>query len=209
MSTLSSKPCARLSRVSITLSALGPLIDIAMALVKAPDIATRIGELVVMGGAGFEIGNVTPAAEFNIYARSACGRDRARVGISITMIPLDVTHQVLSTPSRIAALDALGNRCGPAVASLLSGFEKARTSKFGERGMALHDPCVIAYLLCPELFTGREVNVAVETASALTVGMTVVDWWGVTGRQANARFLTTVDAGGLYDLLTDRLPSLP
>ena len=105
------------------------------------------------------------------------------------MIPLDVTHQVLSTPPRIAALNALGNRCGPAVASLLSGFEEARTSKFGERGMALHDPCVIAYLLCPELFSGREVNVAVETASPLTVGMTVVDWWGVTGRKANARFL--------------------
>ena len=125
------------------------------------------------------------------------------------MIPLDVTHQVLSTPPRIAALNALGNRCGPAVASLLSGFEAARTSKFGERGMALHDPCVIAYLLRPELFSGREVNVAVETASALTVGMTVVDWWGVTRRKANARFMTMVDADGLYDLLTDRLPSLP
>ncbi len=194
---------------SITLAALGPLTDIAMALVKAPEIATRIGELVVMGGAGFEIGNVTPAAEFNIYLDPHAAEIVLGSGIPITMIPLDVTHQVLSTPSRIAVLNALGNRCGPAVASLLSGFEKARTSKFGERGMALHDPCVIAYLLCPELFTGREVNVAVETASALTVGMTVVDWWGVTGRQANARFLTTVDAGGLYDLLTDRLPSLP
>ena len=125
------------------------------------------------------------------------------------MIPLDVTHQVLSTPPRIAALRALGNRCGPAVASLLTGFEEARTSKFGERGMALHDPCVIAYLLRPELFSGREVNVAVETASALTVGMTVVDWWGVTGRNANARFLTMVDAEGLYELLTARLPALP
>jgi purine nucleosidase len=92
---------------------------------------------------------------------------------------------------------------------LLSRFEEARTGKFGERGMALHDPCVIAYLLRPQLFTGREVNVAVETASPLTTGMTVVDWWGVTGRKGNSRFLTTVDAGGLYDLLTDRLPRLP
>jgi purine nucleosidase len=194
---------------SITLAALGPLTDIAMALVKAPDIAAGIGELVIMGGAGFEIGNVTPAAEFNIHVDPHAAEIALESGIPITMIPLDVTHQVLSTPTRIAALNALGNRCGPAVASLLSGFEKARTSKFGERGMALHDPCVIAYLLCPELFTGREVNVAVETASPLTTGMTVVDWWGVTGREVNARFLRTVDAGGLYDLLTDRLPGLP
>ena len=194
---------------SITLAALGPLTDIAMALVKAPDIAARIGEVVIMGGAGFEIGNVTPAAEFNIHVDPHAAEIVLESGIPITMIPLDVTHQVLSTPPRIAALNALGNRCGPAVASLLSSFEEARTSKFGERGMALHDPCVIVYLLRPELFSGREVNVAVETASALTVGMTVVDWWGVTGRKPNARFLTTVDAGGLYDLLTERLAGLP
>jgi purine nucleosidase len=193
----------------ITLAALGPLTDIAMALVKAPDIAAGIGELVVMGGAGFEIGNVTPAAEFNIHVDPHAAEIVLGSGIPITMIPLDVTHQVLSTPPRIAALIALGNRCGPAVAALLSGFEEARTSKFGERGMALHDPCVTAYLLRPTLFSGREVNVAVETASPLTTGMTVVDWWGVTGRNANSRFLTTVDAGGLYDLLTERLAQLP
>jgi purine nucleosidase len=194
---------------SITLAALGPLTDIAMALVKAPDIAAGIGELVVMGGAGFEIGNVTPAAEFNIHVDPHAAEIVLESGIPITMIPLDITHQVLSTPPRIAALNALGNRCGPAVAALLSGFEEARTSKFGERGMALHDPCVTAYLLRATLFSGRNLNVAVETASALTVGMTVIDWWGVTGRNANARFLTTVDAGGLYDLLTERLAQLP
>jgi purine nucleosidase len=193
----------------ITVTALGPLTDIAVALVKAPDIAARIGEVVIMGGAGFEIGNVTPAAEFNIHVDPHAAEIVLESGIPITMLPLDVTHQVLSTPPRIAALNALGNRCGPAVASLLSSFEEARTGKFGEHGMALHDPCVIAYLLRPELFTGREVNVAVETASALTVGMTVVDWWGVTGRNANARFLTTVEAEGLYELLRARLPALP
>jgi inosine-uridine nucleoside N-ribohydrolase len=164
---------------------------------------------VIMGGAGFEIGNVTPAAEFNIHVDPHAAAIVLESGIPITMIPLDVTHQVLSTPPRIAALNALLNRCGPAVASLLSGFEEARASKFGERGMALHDPCVIAYLLCPELFTGREVNVAVEKASPLTTGMTVVDWWGVTSRTANTRFLTTVDSVRLYALLTERLALLP
>ncbi len=194
---------------SVTLCALGPLIDIAMALVKAPDVAARIGELVIMGGAGFEIGNITPAAEFNIHADPHAAEIVLGSGISITMIPLDVTHQVLTTPSRLAALDALGNRCGPAVAAVLADFEVARTAKFGARGRALHDPCVVAYLLCPALFCGREVNVAIETASPLTIGMTVVDWWGVTGRAANARFMTAVDVSGFYDLLTARLARLP
>jgi purine nucleosidase len=193
---------------SVTLCALGPLTDIAMALVKAPDVAGRIGELVVMGGAGFEIGNVTPAAEFNIHVDPHAAAIFLDSGVPITMIPLDVTHQVLSTPPRLAALHALPNRCGPAVAALLAGFEEARTSRFGERGAALHDPCVIAYLLRPDLFRGREVNVAVETASPLTSGMTVVDWWGVTGRRPNARFMTEVDAAGMYDFLTAKLARL-
>jgi purine nucleosidase len=194
---------------SITLAALGPLTNIAMALVKAPDIAAGIGELVVMGGAGFEIGNISPAAEFNIHVDPHAAAIVLGSVIPVTMIPLDVTHQVLSTKPRIAALRALPNRCGPAVAELLTGFEGTRTARFGERGMALHDPCVIAYLLRPFLFSGREVNVAIETASPLTLGMTVVDWWGVTGRKANARFLTTVDADGLYALLIERLALLP
>jgi purine nucleosidase len=193
----------------VTLCALGPLTDIAMALVKAPEIAAKIGELVIMGGAGFEIGNVTPAAEFNIHVDPHAAAIVLGSGVPITMIPLDVTHQVLSTPPRLAALRALPNRCGPAVAALLAGFEEARASRFGERGKALHDPCVVAYLLRPDLFQGRAVNVAVETASQLTSGMTVVDWWAVTGREANAWFTTAVDADRLYELVTEKLTSLP
>ncbi len=193
----------------ITLCALGPLTNIAMALLKAPEIAGKIAELVIMGGACFELGNVTPAAEFNIHVDPHAAAIVVDSGIPITMIPLDVTHQVLSTPPRIEALRALGNRCGPAVAALLSSFEKKRSAKFGERGRALHDPCVIAYLLCPALFGGREVNVAIETQSPLTIGMTVVDWWGVTGRKPNVRWMSTVDAEGFYDLLTEKLARLP
>lgn len=200
------RPAARLS---ITLCALGPLTDIAMALVKAPEIMPKIGEVVIMGGAGFEIGNVTPAAEFNIHVDPHAAAIVLDSGVPITMIPLDLTHQVLSTPPRVAALRALPNRCGPAAAILLDQFEEARASRFGELRMALHDPCVVAYLLGPDLFGGREVNVAVETASPLTAGMTVVDWWGITGRPINVRFIKTVDAQGVYELLTERLARLP
>jgi purine nucleosidase len=194
---------------AITLCALGPLTNIAMALVKAPEVAGRIGELVVMGGAGFELGNVTPAAEFNIHVDPHAAAIVFDSGVPITMIPLDVTHQVLTTTPRLKALQALGNRCGAAVAALLTSFERKRRPKFGSRGMALHDPSVIAYLLRPTLYEGREVNVAIETQSTLTMGMTVVDWWGVTGRKANVRFMNTVDADGFYDLLTEKLARLP
>jgi purine nucleosidase len=192
----------------IALCALGPLTNIAMALVKAPDIAGKIGELVIMGGAGFELGNVTPAAEFNIHVDPHAAAIVLDSGVPITMIPLDVTHQVLTTPPRLDALRGLGNRCGAAVAALLDSFEKRRSRKFGSRGRALHDPCVIAYLLRPTLFGGRDVNVAIETESPLTMGMTVVDWWGVTGRRANARFINAVDADGFYGLLTEKLNKL-
>lgn len=194
---------------TITLCALGPLTNIAMALVKAPEIAGQIHELVLMGGAGFELGNVTPAAEFNIHVDPHAAAIVINSGIPITMIPLDVTHQVLSTPLRIEALRSLENSCGRAVAALLGSFEKNRRAKFGSRARALHDPSVIAYLLRPTLYEGRDVNVAIEIESPLTIGMTVVDWWGVTGRSVNVRFMTKVDANGFYELLTEKLARLP
>jgi purine nucleosidase len=194
---------------SITLCAIGPLTDIAMALVKAPDISALIGEIVILGGAAFEIGNITPAAEFNMHVDPHAAAVVLGSGVPITMIPLDVTHQVLSTRPRLSALRALPNGCGPAVAALLDQFEESRTGRFGTRGMALHDPCAIAFLLQPDLFRGRKVNVAIETVSPLTIGMTIVDWWGITDRPVNANFMTEVDAARLYELLTEKLARLP
>ena len=121
---------------TITVCALGPLTNIAMALVKAPEIAGKIGQLVVMGGACFELGNVTPAAEFNIHIDPEAAAIVLASGIPITMIPLDVTHQVLATPHRLDALRALGNRCGAAVAALLTTFAERRVERFGDRGRA-------------------------------------------------------------------------
>jgi purine nucleosidase len=193
----------------ITICALGPLTNIAVALVQAPEITVGIRELVVMGGACFELGNVTPAAEFNIHVDPHAAAVVLDSGIPITIIPLDVTHQLLTNPLRLEALRGLGNRCGEAIAALLAAFEKNRRPEFGSRAMALHDPSVIAYLLRPDLYDGREVNVAVETQSPLTMGMTVVDWCGVTGRKPNVQFMNTVDADGFYDLLTERLARLP
>jgi len=194
---------------SITLCTLGPLTNLGMALVMAPDIAPRIKELVMMGGAYFEVGNTTPAAEFNIYVDPQAADLVFKSGIPITVLPLDVTHQALATHERVERIRAIGNRCGKAVAEMLGFFERFDVRKYGSAGAPLHDPCVIAYLLRPELFRGRHINVAIETGSALTLGMTVADWWGVTDRPANARFMRNVDADGFFALLTERLARLP
>jgi purine nucleosidase len=194
---------------TITLCVLGPLTNIAMALVKAPEVAGKIRELIVMGGSCFELGNVTPTAEFNMHVDPHAAAIVVDSSIPITMIPLDITHQLVTTEVRLAALRVLANRCGTSVAALLAAFEKNRRAKFGSRARALHDPAVIGYLLRPNLYEGREVNVAVETQSPLTIGMTVVDWWGVTGRKPNVRFMNSVDADGFYNLLTEKLARLP
>jgi purine nucleosidase len=183
---------------SVTWCALGPLTNVAVALVQAPDIIAGARELVLMGGASKALGNTSPAAEFNILADPHAAAIVFDSGLPITMVPLDVTHQVRSTPERIARLRALGSPVATIVADLLEPAP-------GRGPSALHDPCVIAYLLAPELFAGSRVNVAIETHSALTFGATVVDWRGVGGRDANAHVLHAVDADGFYALLTERL----
>jgi purine nucleosidase len=193
----------------VTLCALGPLTNIAMALVKAPDVAGKVAEIVAMAGAYFEVGNVTPAAEFNIYVDPHAADVVLRSGIPVTMIPLDVSHKALTTRPRIERFRALGTRCGVAVAEMLDFFERHDVEKYGFDGGPLHDPCVIAYLLRPELLQGRKVNVEIETGSPLTLGMTVADWWGVTARPPNVQFMNDIDADGFYDLLTERIARLP
>ena len=194
---------------TITLCTLGPLTNIGMALVKAPEIAPKVREIVMMGGAYFEVGNTTPAAEFNIYVDPHAADLVLRSGIPVTMIPLDVSHKALTTKPRIQRFRALGTRCGRAVAEMLEFFERHDVEKYGADGGPLHDPGVIAYLLEPDLYSGRHVNVAIETGSPLTLGMTVADWWRVTDRTPNAQFMNDVDADGFYDLLTERIARLP
>lgn len=192
----------------ITLATLGPLTNVAMALVKQPRIAERVKEIVMMGGGYFEGGNITPAAEFNMYVDPDAADVVLRSGIPIVMAPLDLTHQVQSTPERLARIKAIGNRAGDAVHAMLSFSERFDLQKYEWPGAPLHDPCVVAYLLQPELFKGRQINVVIETASELTIGMTVADYWGVTDREKNVYFLRSGDADGFFDLLCQRLSRL-
>lgn len=193
---------------SVTLCPLGPLTNIGLALVREPRIAKRIGGIVLMGGGFFEGGNVTPAAEFNIYVDPHAADVVFRSGVPITMMPLDVTHKALTTARRVEAFRKLGTRVGDATAAMLDFFERYDEGKYGTDGGPLHDPCVIAWLLKPELFGGRHVNVSIETGSELTMGMTVVDWWGVTKRPKNALAMRDIDADGYFSLLVERLGRL-
>lgn len=194
---------------AVTLCALGPLTNIAMALIREPKIAPRIKELVLMGGGFFEGGNVTPAAEFNIYVDPQAADVVLKAGIPTVMMPLDVTHKALTTRRRVEAIRALNTKVSGAVVQLLEYFERFDEQKYGTDGGPLHDPCVIAWLLKPDLFQGKLVNVSVECESELTLGSTVVDWWHVTKRAPNATYVRHVNAAGFFDLLIERIARLP
>jgi purine nucleosidase len=190
---------------SITLVPTGPLTNIAAALVKDPSIATKVHNIVLMGGAMREGGNCTPSAEFNIYVDPHAAQVVFDCGRPLTIMGLDVTHQVLVTQERVQRIRDIGTKVALDAADLLDFFDRHDTQKYKSSGAPLHDPCTIAYLLQPELFAGKQCNVSVETESELTMGHTAVDFWRVTEKPHNANWIHQVDAEGFFDLLTARL----
>ena len=194
---------------SVSLCPLGPLTNIAAAMLKEPKITSRIKQIVLMGGAYFEVGNITPAAEFNIFVDPDAAKIVFASGIEIVVMPLDVTHKALVTTQRNEAFRQLKTSVGVAVAEMTDFFERFDKEKYGSAGAPLHDPCVTAYLIDPTIFSGRKINVEIETESELTLGMTVADWWRVTDREPNAFFVGDLDANKFFNLLTNRLGRLP
>ncbi len=193
---------------TVTLCTLAPLTNIATAFRRAPDIIPRVARIVMMGGAYFEVGNITPTAEFNIFVDPEAAKIVVGAGCPLVICPLDLTHQVLVTAPRNAAFHALGTPVGRTISGWTNFFERFDLQKYGSEGAPLHDPTVIGWLLWPDLFTGREINVEIETEGALTLGMMVADWWRVSGRAANATFLRGIDAEAFFARLTERLGHL-
>ncbi|QYK43602.1 MAG: nucleoside hydrolase [Paracoccaceae bacterium] len=193
---------------TVTLCPLGPLTNIATAFRRAPDIVGRVQQVVLMGGAYFEVGNITPAAEFNIFVDPEAADIVFRSGVPLVVMPLDVTHKALTSREWVEGMRGLGSEPGRMVAEWTDFFERFDVAKYGSQGAPLHDPTVIAYLIRPGLFTGRHINVEIETTSELTLGMTVADWWGVTRRHANALFMGGIDAPGFFALLNERIARL-
>jgi purine nucleosidase len=191
----------------VTLCPIGPLTNIARAMVQAPDIIGHIDRIVLMGGAIGE-GNVTPSAEFNLFADPHAARVVFESGAAITMLGLDVTHQVLATPERLRVIEALSTEVSRVVVDLVTFYNRYDQAQRNRPGAPLHDPCVVAYLLRPDLFAGRDCHVVIETTGEHTMGRTVVDWSGRGGQPANATVIHEVDAEGFFALLTERLGRL-
>lgn len=189
----------------ITLCPLGPLTNLALAIRLAPDILPSIRRIVLMGGA-IGLGNVTPAAEFNIHVDPHAAAIVFGAGRPITMIGLGVTLQALASHEQIERIGALGTATGKAVHGMLT---RPRPGGLGTAGHPMHDPCVIAWLLWPELFEGRDCYVAVETAEGPLRGRTTIDWHGRLRRQANAHVISTVKAHELFERMIERLATLP
>jgi purine nucleosidase len=192
---------------TVTLCPIGPLTNIALAMVKEPAIVPRLKGIVLMGGA-MELGNVTAAAEFNIYVDPHAARVVFESGAPIVMMGLDVTHKALVTDERLARIEAIGTPVAKACAGLLDFFNRNDKERYHIPGAPLHDPCVVAYLLRPELFQGQRRRVDVETEGTHTAGRTVVDWWRRGERPPNALVVNEVDSDGFFALLGERLARL-
>lgn len=201
--TLTTRPSG-----TVTLAVTGPLTNIATAFQRAPNITARVKQIVLMGGARNEGGNITASAEYNIYADPDAAAIVLASGCSIVVIGLDATHQVRGTPERIAHLAALDNPVAALVADTLIFSNSLPGNMEGATGAPLHDPCVIAHLIAPELFTKRPCSLRIETQSDLTRGHTAVEfrphYWGAS---YNAEWVTHIDANGVFALLETALTS--
>ncbi len=187
----------------ITLVATGPLTNMADVVTELPHLHHQIEQIVFMGGA-IELGNWTPAAEFNILVDPEAADIVMNSGLNLTMIGLEVTHQAWLDDTHANALRGQGE-CGEFVAELLDHFVGFHQKRFGWPGAPIHDAVTIAYLIDPSLLTTIVTNVTVETQSELTLGRSVVDVYSVTDKPANVRVGTGIDRDRFVTLLMQHL----
>jgi len=193
---------------SVTVAVLGPQTNLALALIQAPQVVKGIREVVVMGGAHFNGGNITPVAEFNLYADPHAAEVVLRSGVKLTYLPLDVTHKVLTSEARLKQIRGVNNHASKLVGDILDAYVKADMAHYGLPGGPVHDASVIAYLLKPQLFSGRQVHMQVDSREGPTFGQTIADWYGTLEQPANVTWIDSGDAQGFFDLLTERLGRL-
>jgi inosine-uridine nucleoside N-ribohydrolase len=191
----------------VTLVPTGPLTNVALLLERHPDAAGRIERIVLMGGSIAE-GNVTPAAEFNVWADPEAARAVFESGLDVTMIGLDVTHEALMRPEDAERLRGAG-RTGRLVAELFDFFSAFHREVYGFDGAPIHDAVAVAHVCRPDLVETVERHVAIETESELCRGRTVVDLWRRTGNEPNARVGVAIDGEAFLELLVERISTFP
>lgn len=184
----------------LTLVAVGPLTNVAAALAREPRVADRIDRISIMGGA-IGLGNRTPSAEFNIYADPEAAAAVFGSGVPITLVPLEVTHQALATEPVLARIAALETPVARMSVALMRFFAETYERVFGFEAPAVHDPCAVAAIIDPTIVPARPMNVAIDLGSALSLGRTVCDVYGTTGRAANAEVATGLEADRFWDLM--------
>ena len=191
----------------VTLVGIGPATNLALALGSEPALTAKVKQIVLMSGAWGE-GNVTPAAEFNAWSDPEALAILLASGCRVVFATLDLTAQALITPARIAALRGLGlGHCLRAACDIQASVPLL--DRFGDLGTPLHDPCALAWLIQPDLFTVRDCSARMDLGPGPSRGRTLIDRWGRTGDAVNAAVLETVDADGLFRLLGERLARLP
>ena len=187
----------------VTLLPTGPLTNIALALTKAPEIKKNIEEIVLMAAVHSAIG--TPTAEFNIWADPEAARKVFESGIPTVVMGLDITHQALATKEVIEQVNKIDNHVSTIVGELLVFFASTYKEMCDFDGAPVHDVLTVAYLVAPELFKMKDVNIVVETKGEFTAGTTLIDLHGVTGREVNAKFGVELDVEGFWKLMIDAL----
>jgi len=193
---------------SMTLVITGPMTNVALALIQEPEIAQAIDELVIMGGALREGGNMTASAEFNIYADPHAAKVVLRCGRPTTLIGLDATLQYRATPERMDVLKNAGHRATSLTHEMLSHVNEVYGELYGTEGAAIHDPCTIGYLLAPDLFETRPARVDVSVEPGLTRGHTAVDIYLSGGKLRNVNWATAIDDEAMFNLMLERITSL-
>jgi len=190
----------------VTLVPIGPLTNVALLVAEHPEAAERIERIVLMGGA-IGLGNVTPAAEFNVWVDPEAAARVLHSGLDVTIVGLDVTHKALLGADRVERLRASG-RTGTMVAELHAFYSAFHLRVYGDPATPVHDAMAVAHVIRPGLVTTEHRNVEIDCASELCRGRTVVDLLHKTGRPPNAHVATDVDADGFLDLLVERIASL-
>lgn len=191
----------------ITIVATGPLTNLASAMRREPRIVPQIEQIVLMGGA-MGLGNWTPSAEFNMYIDPEAAHIVFTSGRPITMIGLDVTHQVLATPEIRSRFRSMHTAIGDLVDDLLGFFAESYLKVFGFTAPPLHDPCAVAHIIDPSVIRTQPMHVDIELAGRFTVGRTVCDIYGTTGEPPNAQVGIGIDVPRFWDLLIETLMTL-
>ncbi len=187
-----------------TLVAVGPLTNVALMLARSPEAKPE--RIVLMGGS-IALGNVTPAAEFNIWADPEAAARVFESGLDVTMIGLDVTHEALMTKTDADDLRATG-RTGTLVAELWEFYNRFHSQTYGFDGSPIHDAVALAHVFRPDLVETAHRHVEIECGSDLTRGRTVVDLWRRTDNEPNAHVGVGIDGRAFIELLTERIASL-